>query len=101
MPDPRVEAVVQAPVSAYKLPPRFYHDHVARDCLPGVLVRETSRQVVVELDAAAYADLLSDADYYSDASAFEPDLFGLCASARATYRALLAQGRPGELSNGA
>jgi hypothetical protein len=52
------------------------------------LVRETKAAVYVELDAAALADLRSDAAYYSDAAMFERELSGLCASARATVRAI-------------
>jgi hypothetical protein len=77
--------------NVYRLPPAFWRDHHARD-LPeegySRLVRETKAAVYVELDAAALADLRSDAAYYSDAAMFERELSGLCASARATVRAI-------------
>ena len=79
---------------ATKLPKRFYFDHLERDCASGTIDRETKTHVFVTLDRESYDDLLSDADYYSDATQFDRYLNGLCASARATKRALLAAGRP-------
>lgn len=78
-----------------KLPPAFWWDHHSRD-LPeegySRLVRATKRAVWVELDAAAIADLRSDAVYYSDPSiAADMQLVGLASSARATLRAIDAQ----------
>ena len=82
------------PTKTYRLPKRFYDDHIERDCLEGVFVRETKSHIYIELDSEEYGDLLSDADYYSDASQFEPDMMGLVSSARATYSALIKQGAP-------
>ena len=80
----------------YALPPRFYHDHVARALPSGTIVRETKSKVFVDLDREAYDDLLSDADYYSNVSFFEPYLFGLCSSAAATLKILRADPFPDE-----
>ena len=50
--------------NTYKLPPRFYLDHIARDCgKSGKVVRSTKNYIIVELDADALDDLLSDALY--------------------------------------
>ena len=85
-------------MKTYKLPPAFYDDHTAR-ALPeegvSTLVRRTKRYVEVEMDTAAYADLHSDCEYYTDpAIAADMGLFGLASSARATLKALDAQGAP-------
>lgn len=82
----------------YRLPPRFYEDHTARD-LPedgiSAKVSENARFVYVEMDAAAYDDLLSDAEHYADEGiAAEMGLPTLAASARRTVAALNRQGRP-------
>lgn len=80
----------------YRLPPRFYDDHVERDCAAGVLVRRTSRAVYVDLDQASLDDLHSDAVYYSGLGAeagfggnFDnPWEQAIIASAQATVAAL-------------
>lgn len=78
-----------------QVPATFYDDHVSRDCLPGSDVTCKANRVTVTLDAAAYDDLLSDAEFYSDASQFEGwDMRSLCASARRTVVALRKVGRP-------
>lgn len=87
----------------YELPAAFYDDHVARDCAAGVVVRRKSRTVVVDLDETAYADLRSDADYYSNPAtaadmAYSADsigAYGLARSAVATLRRLDADPYPG------
>jgi hypothetical protein len=86
------------PTKTYHVPPRFFWDHTARD-LPeqGVsrVVKDTKTSVAVELDTDAYADLLSDAEYYSDTVvAYQMGEPGLASSARATVRALVKQGAP-------
>lgn len=83
------------PTVELALPPRFYEDHVSRDLHPGRVVRRTKSSVVVRLDAAAYADLLSDARYYSDAAEWGSEYLGLASSARATVKRLLKAGAPG------
>jgi hypothetical protein len=84
-------------VKTYHLPPRFYWDHTERD-LPeeGVSRRisDTKTSVTVELDQAAYDDLLSDARHYSKGIAYDMGEPGLASSARATVRALERQGPP-------
>lgn len=85
-------------LKTYRLPPRFYYDHISRD-LPetGVSTKlrgSTAHTLLVEMDASAYADLLSDADYYSEGSQFDPPLPGLVRSAKATVEALRQQGPP-------
>jgi hypothetical protein len=79
----------------YLLPPVFYADHRARD-LPETGTSEhlgdRGRRAVVRMDEAAYRDLYTDADYYTDtATAEQMGLPGLAASARATLRALRKQ----------
>ena len=76
-----------------KLPTRFYDDHADRGLPAGDLVKRTKRYVVVELDAAAYGELISDAEHYADRSQFDqrdPFLRGLCTSAKATVCCLRA-----------
>jgi len=77
-----------------KLPPRFYWDHVERGLPGGKMLHCGKTQVTVELDLDAYNDLRSDALYYSDSSQFDAEYRGLSASARATYRQLVAVGPP-------
>ena len=79
-----------------QLPPVFYEDHVDRvgGYEPvGTVVRSTKRHVFVELDAAAYDELLSDARHYADTQQF-PEFLGLVTSAKATVRALAKVERP-------
>ena len=87
-------------MKTYVLPPAFYADHTFR-ALPeeGVsrLVNETKRKVTVEMDAPAYADLLSDSYHYgwNMAVAGYEDI-GMIGSAKATHKALVAAGPPAE-----
>ena len=79
-----------------KLPPRFWDDHYER-CAenPGERreVKITKGYALVELDAEALEDLVSDAVYYSgDAAPDWSEGGGIRASARATVRALKRQG---------
>jgi hypothetical protein len=73
---------------SYKIPPRFYLDHIARDCgQTGKIVHSTKNYLIVELDDQALNDLLSDALYYIEcADTFDPPLTGLISSARATVK---------------
>lgn len=84
---------------SYKLPPTFYWDHVTRELPAGTLIRETARQVIVELTEAEYDEILSDAEFYLD-SRYGPQIDpGLRASARATAKRLRAEpftGQPRE-----
>lgn len=73
------------------IPARFYWDHVERDCSRGTVVKSTKSKVTVTFTDEEFDDLLSDAEYYSDASQFsEPWLRGLSSSARATLKVLRA-----------
>jgi hypothetical protein len=75
--------------NTYQIPKRFYDDHVDRDLPGGTIIKSTKRHYTIELSDADRDELLSDADYYTDQSAaFDPDLFGVIASARATARAI-------------
>ena len=45
----------------------FYSDHRARECgQSGIIIKETKTRTTVLLDALAWEDLYSDADYYAD-----------------------------------
>ena len=77
-------------MKTYKIPPRFYLDHLARDCgKSGKIVKQNSKHIIVELDVIALDDLVSDALYYIEcADTFDPPITGLIASARATLKAI-------------
>jgi hypothetical protein len=84
-----------------RLPPRFYEDHMSRDCEDGAQIatadrsqelRETSKGVIVSMTHAGIAELWSDADYY--ASEMGGNYPGLASSARATLRAIRDQYPP-------
>lgn len=72
----------------FEIPQKFYDDHRSRDLPTGIIEQTKARTYVVRLDEIAYRDLLSDADYYSDASQFDRELLGLSRSARATAQRL-------------
>jgi hypothetical protein len=74
----------------FKIPPRFYLDHIARDCgKSGKVVRSTKNYIIVELDADALDDLLTDALYYVEcADTFCPPMPALVSSAKATINAI-------------
>lgn len=76
--------------STHKIPPRFYLDHIARDCgKSGKVVRSNKKYIIVELDAEALDDLLTDALYYIEcADTFCPPMPALVASAKATINAI-------------
>jgi hypothetical protein len=93
--EPATDWTLVGPTVEVVLPPRFYDDHVARDCHPGVVVRRMKSGVRVVVDAAAFDDLLSDARYYCDAAEWGSEYLGLAASARGAVRRLVAVGRPG------
>lgn len=80
----------------YRLPRKFYEDHAARDLpsgRPGALTG-ASRYVFVELDQAAYDEILHDAEHYASDQGWDQHLSGLRASARATARRLRGEGPP-------
>lgn len=74
--------------TTFRLPPRFYEDHVARDLPAGELVRETSKAVIVRLSEEERSELRDDAHHYATEREYRRDYPGLVASARATLRAL-------------
>jgi hypothetical protein len=91
------------PTVRVDVPARFFADHIGRDCSESaVVVKRLARTVRVDLDRAAYDDLLSDAEHYGGGAMDDmyADDFasasGLIRSARATARALRAVGRPAE-----
>ena len=77
----------------YKVPAKFYRDHIGRDCgQSGKVVQSTKNYYLVELDQLAYDDLLSDALYYIEIADFlDPRMPALVASAKATAKALTNQ----------
>ena len=77
------------------VPARFYDDHVGRGLPAGNELKRLARTVRVELDRAAFEELLDDAKHY-DASAEEmwDGSAGVVMSARATIRALRATETP-------
>ena len=74
----------------YRIPPRFYLDHLARDCgKGGKIIKQCGKYIIVDLDTVALDDLTSDALYYIEcADTFDPPMTGLIASARATLKAI-------------
>jgi hypothetical protein len=77
-----------------RLPPAFYDDHVSRDLPSGVEIRRTSRYVEIEAEDDDLAEIYSDASYYADPVGGPnwPEGVGIRASARATVKAMKAQG---------
>lgn len=88
------------PTVVVDVPARFYEDHVGRDLDSGWVVKHLSRTTRVTLDAAAYDELLSDAEHYAGEAMADMYLddfataSGLIRSARATVKALRAVERP-------
>jgi hypothetical protein len=87
-------------METYEVPARFWQDHLDRDCRchedcpdkdthqadTGQPTSKGYRVVLTDLDKA---ELLSDADYYSDAvQMMGSEYIGLQASARATVKRL-------------
>lgn len=73
------------------LPARFYDDHVGRGLAGGVEVKRLARDVRARLNDYEVVDLLADARFHLDMSrmgAYEADMRGLVASAKATVRRL-------------
>jgi hypothetical protein len=82
-------------MQTYTLPPLFYNDHRSRELPEQGVSREIGKKghsLLVEMDAAAFMDIYSDAQFYSDKGvAAEMGQPGLAASARATLYALRLQ----------
>lgn len=80
------------------LPKPFYEDHQSRDLPSGKLVKVLHNAYRVELDRAAYEELLSDARHYASpemSSELGWEYRHLVKSARATVRRLEKAGFPG------
>ncbi len=87
---------LSGPTKVYELPDAFWSDHVARDLPGGRIQKIGSGRVTVELDEAAYRELLSDASHYAKEmgrAGFEGQ--GLIASAQATMKRLSDDPFPG------
>lgn len=76
------------------VPTMFYDDHLNRGLEGGTIVKRLARTTRVELDEAAFGELLGDAWAYEDPRDFAEDFRGLCMSAKATARRLLAVATP-------
>ena len=83
-------------MTTYKLPRRFYDDHVYRDFWGGQVIALTKQTVTVELDRETYDELLSDAKFYAQMGAgeFDRHYSGVVKSAVATVGALTKIGPP-------
>lgn len=89
----------------YRLPPKFYEDHIARGCDGGKVLKQTRSYVEVEMDRDAFDDVHSDAVYYTDEgtvgsmveSGASIGIYGLVRSACATLRRLEEVGAPDPL----
>lgn len=81
----------------YRLSPMFCNDHWSRDCgQTDKTVKEGKYCVYVQLDADGYADMLSDAELYSDHTHFDPpeDFYKLAQSAKRVVKVLKQEGPP-------
>ena len=68
---------------------RLYDDHCERDLIAPTIIRETKAHYFIDgADNEALRELWSDAEYYKDNQWFEPEYFGLCRSASATFNAI-------------
>ena len=78
------------------LPEHFYIDHMERDLPAGEVIDKGRKGVLVRCDDDTLAEILSDANYYSDCASEGWDLgdhhraLGMQASARATVRRIKA-----------
>jgi hypothetical protein len=75
------------------VPPRFYWDHVERDCSEGVIVKRTKKALTIMFTHEELRDFYTDAEHYSHSWQFgnDPWMRGLCNSAKATFKALNEQ----------
>jgi len=74
--------------TSIKIPSTFYFDHVNRDLSKGTVLKEYANgKVIVEMNDEEIADLLSDAEYYSEGVDYA-EIKGLQSSAKATVRAI-------------
>src|SRR5690606_2495114 len=82
-----------SPTVIVDLPPLFYDDHVSRDLPGGREIKRLARNTRVELDQAAYDDLVDDAKLYLEVDDYQESVPFLVISARATLKALQKVGR--------
>lgn len=79
-----------------EIPTTFWRDHGGeRGCSPTAeIIKQNDRLTTVILDAEAWDDLYSDADYYAtqDYKVWSSDYRGTIASARATLKRMKAVG---------
>lgn len=84
------------------LPPRFWDDHLDRECEEAAEIAEDDRTqeirrvsggVIVSMTEAGIRELWSDADYYASEMGAEGQM-GLASSARATLKAIRAGHQP-------
>ena len=54
-----------------RLATTFYDDHVSRDLSSGREISRSKTTVLVELDPEAFADMLSDAEYYATMEGYD------------------------------
>lgn len=83
----------------YRLSPTFCNDHWSRDCgETDTIVKEGKFCVYVRLDPQGYADMLSDAELYSDHTQFDPPqgFYHLAQSAKRVAAVLKQDGPPVE-----
>jgi len=76
----------------YRIPKRYYIDHIECDCEAPPVIKETKQHYWISAEEGPeLAELRSRAQYYVDMQGlggFGGDLNGLCASARATLKAI-------------
>lgn len=53
-------------MNRYKIPTRFYLDHIARELPAGKVIKSGKLFTIVELTDSEYLELLDDASYYAD-----------------------------------
>lgn len=71
-----------------EIAPRFWDDHMDRDCVPALTSHKKGNRYVLTLDDEGMRDLYSDAIYYSDPGDLDPGFFGLSMSARSVVKAI-------------
>lgn len=87
------------PTAQVRLPAIYAEDYGDRIEFGSIgyarVIKQNKRYVYVEVDSAAYKDLLSDAKHHSDSEQFEPEYMYYVRSARIALRELEKVGEPG------
>jgi len=90
---------INQPTVQVRLPATYAEDYDDRIEFGSIgyarVIKHNKRFVYVEIDSAAYKDLISDADFHSDSDQFEPDFINYVRSARIALRELKKVGEPG------